>query len=441
MSMKKRILSACLAAALMMTALVGCGSGSSGAGGSAAGSDTGKKIKIQYWHINGENQGGAAVQAYIDAFNASQDAIEVEGRFNDGYDGLLKNLQADTAAGNAPAIVQVSWSNIEYFPANFAYTSPEEIISSAFPEDKDFLTDTFSDSILDLARNSDGVLAGVPYSISNPVLFYNADLLREAGLSEDGPKDWNEFVSFAKTVKEKTGKYGAYLQEGDTWVLQAVLESGGASMLTRDGDTATATFASDKGKAAMQAYADLVVKDQAAVHLTSLDDGLKAFNDGEIAMCICSIAKATNILNSANFDVHSTAFPTFAGEKRAVPAGGCYLAITAQSTEEQKAAWEFIKFLCSDDNAAKWVAATGYVPSTKGAADSQILKDYLDTNPLMQAAMDQRADAVQWTAWPGSALEIQQALTDMRDQILGGTKDVGTAMDECQAKVQSLMES
>ena len=93
---------------------------------------------------------------------------------------------------------------------------------------------------------------------SNPVLFYNADLLREAGLSEDGPQNWDEFVSFAKTVKEKTGKYGAYLQEGDTWVLQAVLESGGASMLTRDGDTATATFNSEKGKAAMQSYACLL---------------------------------------------------------------------------------------------------------------------------------------------------------------------------------------
>ena len=109
----------------------------------------------------------------------------------------------------------------------------------------------------------------------------------------------------------------------------------------------------------------MVLTDESAVHLTNLDDGLKAFNDGEVAMCICSIAKATNIINSANFDVRSTTFPAFDGEDRAVPAGGCYLAITAQEEEEQKAAWEFIKFLCSDDNAAKWVAGTGYVPSTK----------------------------------------------------------------------------
>lgn len=28
----------------------------------------------------------------------------------------------------------------------------------------------------------------------------------------------------------------------------------------------------------------------------------------------------------------------------------------------------------------------------------------------------------------------------MRDQVLGGTKDVSTAMDECQAKVQAFIE-
>ena len=81
-----------------------------------------------------------------------------------------------------------------------------------------------------------------------------------------------------------------------------------------------------------------------------------------------------------------------------------------------------------------------YHTSAKGAENSQILQDYLEQNPLMRAAMDQRADAVQWTAWPGSALEAQQALIDMRDQVLGGTKDVSTAMDECQAKVQAFIE-
>lgn len=184
----------------------------------------------------------------------------------------------------------------------------------------------------------------------------------------------------------------------------------------------------------------MVLTDESAVPPDQQRRGHPGIQRRRDRPCISVLAKATNIMSSANFDVRSTTFPAFEGQDRAVPAGGCYLAITAQDPEEQKAAWEFIKFLCSDDNAAKWVAGTGYVPATKGAENSQILQDYLEQNPLMQAAMDQRADAVQWTAWPGSALEAQQALIDMRDQVLGGTKDVSTAMDECQAKVQAFIE-
>ncbi len=133
MSLQKRLLTAGRASALLCHSLTGCGSTTSG--GQSGDAGDGEKIKIQYWHINSENQGGAAVQEFIDTFNASQDDIEVEGRFNSSYDELLKNLQADTAAGNAPSIVQVSWSNIEYFPANFPTSAPRRSFREYFPED------------------------------------------------------------------------------------------------------------------------------------------------------------------------------------------------------------------------------------------------------------------------------------------------------------------
>lgn len=49
----------------------------------------------------------------------------------------------------------------------------------------------------------------------------------------------------------------------------------------------------------MQSYADMVLTDESAVHLTNNDEGIQAFNDGEIAMYIGSIAKATNIMSSS----------------------------------------------------------------------------------------------------------------------------------------------
>lgn len=79
MNIKKKILTLLLSSALLVGALAGCGNPAVSSGsGSAAATGSGEKVKIQYWHINGENQGGAAVQEFIDEFNASQDRIEVE---------------------------------------------------------------------------------------------------------------------------------------------------------------------------------------------------------------------------------------------------------------------------------------------------------------------------------------------------------------------------
>ena len=68
----------------------------------------------------------------------------------------MQNLQAETAAGNAPAVVQIGWTYLNYFSSNFDYVSLQNIIDEFFPEDSSFITDNFNANILELAQNSDG---------------------------------------------------------------------------------------------------------------------------------------------------------------------------------------------------------------------------------------------------------------------------------------------
>ena len=42
----------------------------------------------------------------------------------------------------------------------------------------------------------DGKQVGIPYSISNPVLYLNQDILKAAGLDENGPKLGKKFKLF-----------------------------------------------------------------------------------------------------------------------------------------------------------------------------------------------------------------------------------------------------
>jgi len=428
-------------ALVVMLTLTGC----SVSGGDAKESSSGSQGKtvIEYWHINSESVGGATVEQLIADFNASNDHIEVVGRYNpEEYKGLMQNLQAEQAAGNSPAIVQVGWTYLNYFSNNFGYTSPQEIIDKYSPEDKDFLSENFLPNILNLAVNADGKQVGIPYSLSTPVLFYNADLLKEAGLSEKGPETWEEVMQFARQIKDKTGKYGFYTREGpDSWTQQALIESNGGKMITVENGNTRASFASEEGIEAFQAYADMVLKDKSAIH-ASWDEGFQAFLNGQVAMLHTTIAFMANIEKTAQFDVRAVNSPIWEGMERVVPAGGCFLAITAKDADAQKAAWEFEKYLYSVESMAAWTKGTGYVPPRKDVIEAENgLKTYVKEHDMFNAAASQMDGVASWASFPGdSGLQAEQMLIDVRDQILSGSVGVREGLTRAQNDINALME-
>ena len=452
--MKKRI-TQLLALALSAGVLAGCGSTatstatadntssesltadkeSSDNGTSKSGNE---KTVIEYWHCNAETQGGLTVDELVKNFNEN---IEVVAKYNpDMYKGLMQNLQAESAAGNTPALVQIGWAFVDYFSNNFAYVSPQDAIDTYDSGDSTFLTDNFLPNILDLAVNSSGDQVGIPYSLSTPVLYVNTDLLAEAGVTNTEPQTWQEVQEISEQVKANTGKYGLYVQEPeDFWAQQAIIESNGGKLLTRDGDSYKAAFASDEGIEAMQTYADMVA-DGSALHI-SWEEGAQSFVDGNCAMLYTTIARRAYVQENAQFNAISVKSPEWEGKKRQVPAGGCFLAITAQDDDQIAAAWEFEKYLYSIESMAAWTEGTGYVPPRKDVADAENgLKDFLAENTMMTPAIDQMEDVVKWTAWPGDAgLTAEQTLLDMRDQILGGEVSAADGMKQAEDQINALL--
>lgn len=405
-------------------------------------SSSGGKTVIEYWHCNAETQGGLVVDELVKQFNEINDHIQVVAKYNpDMYKGLMQNLQAEAAAGNSPALVQIGWAFLDYFSNNFSYVSPQEAIDKFDKEDAGFLQDKFLPNVLELAVNSEGSQVGIPYSLSNPVLYINKDILREAGLPEDGPTTWQEVSEFAKTVKEKTGKYGFYMQEpADFWAQQGLIESSGAKMLTTNAEgKKEAAFATEDGIEAMQLMADMV-KDQTALHI-SWEEGCQSFIDGNCAMLYTTIARRASVQKGAQFDAATVKSPLWNDKERMVPAGGCFLAITAQGDDQVKAAWEFEKFLYSVESMAAWTEGTGYVPPRKDVAGAENgLKTFLAENKMMNAAIEQMDGVVPWTAFPGDAgLQAEQMLLDMRDQILGGQVTAEQGMKATQDAINQLL--
>ncbi|MEK4560608.1 ABC transporter substrate-binding protein [Staphylococcus sp. FSL K6-3157] len=396
------------------------------------------KVKIEYWHVNAETQGGKTVKELVKDFNAQSDDVYVQSKYNpDMYKGLIQNMMSEAAGGRTPDVVQIGWSFKNYYKDNFEYTSPEDVINESFPEDKKFIEEKFDDKMLSIAQDEKGEQLGLPYSVSSPVMFINKDILRKANLDESGPKTWEEVQTYAETIRNKSNQYGVFIQEpADSWAQQAIVDSNGGKIV-KDGK---ASFASEEGVEAYQLMQDMV-KNKSALH-TNDEQGQQSFINGEVGMLFTTNAKQKHIKDNAKFDVEAIEMPSWEGKEKKVPAGGSMLGITSDTKEEQEASWKFMKYLYKVENMAKWTKGTGYVPPRNDVVDNpKGLKSYVAENEMMQPAIKQMSNVVPWAAFPGnSGLEAEQQLIDMRDKILGENADVNQTMKETQNRINQELD-
>ncbi len=195
------------------------------------------QVTIEYWHINSATFGAQAVTQAIAAFQAEHPEVRVVERFQEGsYGGLLTNLQAAIAAGRPPAVAQIGY-NFRLF----AFDELPHVPVEAFSDRDDYaaFVDGFIPGMLRLGSDDAGVLRAVPFAVSVPLLYYNADLFREAGLDPDAPPaTWSEVREAAKAIRDATGRFGIGIQisNSNNWVPQGLIESNGGEILDADGN-------------------------------------------------------------------------------------------------------------------------------------------------------------------------------------------------------------
>ena len=102
--------------------------------------------------------------------------------------------------------------------------------------DANFANEGFSEGLLNLARFG-GKQMGLAFATSNPIFYYNADLVRKAGGDpENMPKNWDDALKLAAKINALgDGVTGmSYRWQGDDWMFSALLFGHGGSMLSAD---------------------------------------------------------------------------------------------------------------------------------------------------------------------------------------------------------------
>ncbi|MDQ7828053.1 MAG: ABC transporter substrate-binding protein [Armatimonadota bacterium] len=386
-------------------------------------------ITIEYWHIFSETFGGPVLRSVVSRFNESQGSVRVVERLQPGgYIGLLQSLQAAIAARTPPAVAVIGYNFTEFVIDTFPHKPAQE-----FPGWKELLAG-FAPRVVAFGQKH-GRQHGIPYSLSVPVMFYNADLFRAAGLDPDRPPaTWEEVLQAALAIRARTGKFGVFLWNRDTFVIQSLVESAGGAFMSLDNRRVTVNAPANRE--ALQFYSDLVNVHRVTPLATS-DEAQASFLRGEIAMHVASIANLENFQRSARFTLRTAAFPTFGTRPRRVVAGGNNLFVFALDPRQQEAAWKLIRYLVSADGLSRWTTGLGYLSPLRRMVEAQKVRPL---NPLARPALETLDAVVRWTNFPGSqGPQAERAILDAVTAILSGRTPVAQALDEAQARITDLV--
>ncbi|NLJ80197.1 MAG: ABC transporter substrate-binding protein [Firmicutes bacterium] len=395
-------------------------------------------VTIEYWHINSAILGAKAVEQSVARFQELNPNIKVIERFQEGdYGGLLNNLQAAIAAGNPPAVAQVGY-NFRLFAFE---QLPHKLIADFAATDPDYAAylESFIEGIPGLGQDGTGLQRAIPLAISVPVLYYNADLFKAAGLDPDQPpRTWDELREAALTIKRETGEYGLgiQVQPNNNWLPQSMIESNGGWILDPQG---LPQVSSPEVVEVYELWQKMAIEDQSLPVVTDTEQE-QAFMGGRLGMYLKTSAAMKTISNQAAFDLRTGPFPSWGDKQRRLASGGNALFIFAKDEVQQQAAYEFIKFLTSKEGQTIWVLDTGYLPLAQGVQDDpKYLADYFAENPLTKAALDQLPNAVAWLPFPGPrGFEAEQVLVEAREAILNG-EPVQAALENAQSRLERLL--
>ncbi|KAF0100834.1 MAG: multiple sugar transport system substrate-binding protein [Rhodospirillaceae bacterium] len=287
-----------------------------------------------------------------------------------------------------------------------------------------------------------GKLYGMPFALSTPILYFNADLLRKAGGDPaQPPKTWPELLALARRITDAASNtHGSYMVWTTTgnYLWQELLFTNDGQMLSPDGKKVG--FDTPAGLKTFEILRDLV-KEGGMPNLTD-EQATQAFIAGQIGFYMSSSARVNSFTNKigSRFELGTAPFPSPRPDSKIV-SGGATMMILAKDPAKQAAAWEFIKFAAGPIGQTIMVRHIGYMPSNQIAIDTpELLGNYYANNPNMRTAISQRARTTAWLGFPGeNSLKAIQVIYDVMESVVAGKATPEEALKRSVTQVQALL--
>jgi multiple sugar transport system substrate-binding protein len=387
----KRITAVLAGATTLSLVLTACGNN----GGDSSSSSSGEAVKslsiLDYYNNDPDK---SLVQKGLDSC-ASKLGITIKRETVPG-DTLIQKVLQQASSKTLPDVLMLDNPDVQQIAATGALAPLNDLGLNA---------DGVIKGMVD-ATSYQGKLYGLAPVTNTIALFYNKDLLAEAGVQP--PKTWEELKAAAKKLT-KPGRYGIAFNanatyEGSWQFLPAMWTNGGDETDLKSPQIAEA----------LQLWVDLVRSGSASKSVINWtqSDAKDQFVAGKAAMMVNGPWQIPALQTTPNVKWDVVQFPVNkVGQTPVAPLGGeaWTVPLNKDQAKQQKAA-DYVKCLNSDENELAWAKARYTLPTR-----TALLDQYVKEVPSMKAFGEQVVNARARTGklgdkWPDAAKVIYQAI-------------------------------
>jgi multiple sugar transport system substrate-binding protein len=333
----------------------------------------GQHVEVTYWH-NRPQVDQDTLQTMLDEFNKTNPYgivahAEIAGA---AYPDVYNKVNAAIQAGQPPEMSVAYQNQAAFYRAQGAVIDLNPFLKSTkYGLSADDLKDYFQ-AFLDSDQNPQfsGERLGFPAQRSMDVLYYNADMLKLAGL-DSAPRDWKAWEDAA--CKASTGPTSGWAVQHDASTFAAVIFGHGGQLLADDGRSYV--FNSPAGVESL-AMMQRMFKNKCAVEVpTSERNGEQnRFGAGTAMFTLGSSSGLPfyqqAVAGGAKFN-WSIDMPPDNG-KPAINLYGASISVYKTTPEKELASWLVLKYLGEKPQTTKWATTTGYLPVRQSAKQDVI---------------------------------------------------------------------
>lgn len=335
----------------------------------------GEPTVVSVW-VSGDPEETQAFVNVAEAFEASQDAIDIELVTIAERDDLIARLSTSLAGGEPPDVFLLNYRYLGPFEAKGALEPVGPYLDgSSTLSEGDFYAEAMT------VFQDDGIQTCMPQNVSSLVLYYNHDLFEAAGV-EPPPAEgwtWNDMVAAAEELTMDTDGDGASDVFGlgtDVEIIRLApfIWSNGGELVDDPERPTRFTIGSLRAIQPIQSFLDL----RGVAGVTPTDEEVESadfetrFLDGALAMIMESRRVVPSFRTITDFEWDVALLPVHR-QPATVLHSDAYCMTAASEHKDQ--AWTFLEFALGAEGQEIATATGRTVPSLVSVAESPAFLD------------------------------------------------------------------